>query len=412
MFEIISVLFLLYTLTKIYISVMEIDFIKKAKLAQPVILSSTNYHKAADYKVASERFSILSSLYEYALFNFWIILGFSVLNNLHLYEDMNINYLLLTLVFILVNYVLELPFSLYKTFSLDTRFGFTTIDAKTYLLDTVKSAFILALVGAPVIYGIILIIQSFALWWVYGFSFIFAIIILINAIYPTLIAPIFNKFKTLEDESLNVAITSLLDSVGFKSSGVFTIDASKRDNRLNAYFGGLGKTKRVVLFDTLVEKLTQNELLAVLGHELGHFKHNDILKNIALTAVMLFSLFGIFGNLPDSFYNHIGLTPTPFAVIAVFMLISGAISFFFLPFINYISRKNEYAADAFGSECVNEAELANALMKLANENKSFPMSHPISSLFYHSHPQLTERLAKLGVDIHNTQDFAKGEDVL
>ena len=412
MFEFITVIFFIYTLTKIYISVMEIDFVKKAKRSKPVILHAENYHKAADYKILSERFNIASSLYEYALFNVWIIAGFAYLNTLVLHQDQSINYLLLTLFFILINYVIELPFALYKTFSIDKKFGFTTLDAKTYITDTIKSAMMLLLIGAPIIYGVIIIIEHFDLWWFYGFVFIFSIVIIINAIYPTLIAPIFNKFETLKDEELNHAITTLLKSVGFKSSGVFTIDASKRDNRLNAYFGGLGKTKRVVLFDTLVEKLTQNELLAVLGHELGHFKHNDILKNIALSALMLFSLFFIFGNLPDSFYNHVGLTPSPFAVIAIFMLVSGAVSFFFLPFINYISRKNEYAADEFGSECVNEVELANALMKLANENKSFPLSHPISSLFYHSHPQLTERLARLGVDIDTSADFTKGDDVL
>jgi STE24 endopeptidase len=223
--------------------------------------------------------------------------------------------------------------------------------------------------------------------------------IVINVIYPTLIAPIFNKFTILKDEELKESIEKLLSSVGLKTDGVFTIDASKRDNRLNAYFGGLGKSKRVVLFDTLIEKLTKNELLAVLGHELGHFKHKDIIKNIAMIGTLLFIMFFIFGNLPQSLFDAIKIEKTPYSIIAMFLIFSPILSLFFMPLFGMVSRSNEYHADEFGAECESKEELASALMKLANENKSFPKSHPLFIFFYHSHPPLVERLKRLGVAI-------------
>jgi STE24 endopeptidase len=160
--------------------------------------------------------------------------------------------------------------------------------------------------------------------------FIFAVIILINMLYPVMRDKMFDKFSPLSDIDLEAKINKLLEQVGFKSSGVFSVDASKRDNRLNAYFGGLGSTKRVVLFDTLIEKLTHNELLAVLGHELGHFKNGDIIKNIGIMGVVMFVFFAIFGNLPDEVFLGLGLSNEPYAIILVFMLFSPILSFFLI----------------------------------------------------------------------------------
>ena len=211
----------------------------------------------------------------------------------------------------------------------------------------------------------------------------------------------FDKFEKLKDKELEAKIENLLNEVGFKSSGVFSVDASKRDNRLNAYFGGLGATKRVVLFDTLVEKLTHNELLAVLGHELGHFKNGDILKNIGIMGIVMFVFFAIFGNLPDELFLGLSLNNEPYAIIAVFMIFSPILSFFLMPLISMISRHNEYAADEFGSNLSTKEDLVSALLKLANENKSFPLSHPMYIFFYYSHPPLVERFKELGYDVHS-----------
>jgi STE24 endopeptidase len=209
----------------------------------------------------------------------------------------------------------------------------------------------------------------------------------------------FDKFSPLPDGDLKTAITSLLESVDFKSSGVFTVEASKRDSRLNAYFGGLGKTKRVVLFDTLIEKLSQNELIAVLGHELGHFKHGDIIKNIALMGAILFATFFLISHIPISLANDMNMKYEAHFIIMMFLFLSSIIFFVISPFISFLSRHNEYEADKFGSDIGSADDLANALIKLVNENLSFPHSHPFYVFFYYSHPPLIERLRALGKDI-------------
>lgn len=394
----IGTIYFIYVLIKLYISVMEVGFVSRAKLEDAVVLSPANYIKAAEYKVANERFGILSTLFDYGVFLFWIGYGLGALEGFIITEGGIVESVEFILAFIAINYVLGLPFDIYGTFVKDTKFGFTTIDAKTYIVDQVKSAAIFLIAGSAMIALISWIILSLPNWWIWGFAAMFTVVLFINMIYPTLIAPIFNKFSPLEDSSLQEAIEGLLAKAGLKSSGVFTIDASKRDKRLNAYFGGLGKSKRVVLFDTLVEKLTQSELLAVLGHELGHFKHKDILKNIAMSAFMLLVMFGLFGNLPSSLYEALGINEGPHTIIALFMLLSSVVSFAMMPLFGAMSRHNEYAADEYGSECESKEALASALMKLADENKSFPRSHPLSIAFYHTHPPLVERLRELGVD--------------
>jgi STE24 endopeptidase len=210
----------------------------------------------------------------------------------------------------------------------------------------------------------------------------------------------FNKFTPLEDTQLKEAIEKMMDSVGFQSQGIFIQDSSKRDSRLNAYFGGLGKSKRVVLFDTLVQKLSQRELLAVLGHELGHFKNGDLVKNIVLVGVLLFIVFAIFGNLPLSFFDSLGVEKHGGSVLAVIMLLSPLVSFVFMPIFSLFSRKHEYAADRFGGELVDKKALGDALVKLVDENKSFPKAHPLYIFFYYSHPPVLERLKELEYDIH------------
>jgi len=394
----IGTLYFFYVVLKLYISTAEISFVTHARNLPPVVLSGENYQKAADYKLANERFGIISNLYDYALFLFWILFGLGALESLLIKSGGVVESTLFVLSFLAINFILALPFDLYSTFVKDKKFGFSTIDAKTYLLDTLKSIVIFILLGGALIALISWIISVFALWWLWAFVAIFAVVLFINMLYPTFIAPLFNKFTPLEEGELKGNIEVLMLKSGLKSSGIFTMDASKRDNRLNAYFGGLGKSKRVVLFDTLIKKLNQNELLAVLGHELGHFKHKDILKNIAATAMLLFVLFAIFGNLPNSVYEALNLKSGAHGVIAIFLLLSSVVGFVVMPLFGLLSRKNEYKADEYGSECESKEALASALIKLADENKSFPRSHPIYIAFYHTHPPLVERLKALGVE--------------
>jgi STE24 endopeptidase len=378
---------------------MEIGYVSDAKQSNAVILTPSNYLKAADYKIASQRLEIVSSLVEYLAFIFWIGFGLKWLDSVITIEDMALKSVVYILLFGAVGFLFSLPFDIYKTFFLDKKFGFSNMDPKLYVTDTLKSSLMFIIFGGGITWLISKIIINIENWWLWGFVLIFSIMVIINVIYPTLIAPIFNKFTILEDRELKESIEKLLSQAGLETDGVFTIDASKRDNRLNAYFGGLGKSKRVVLFDTLIEKLTKNELLAVLGHELGHFKHKDIIKNIATIGVLLFLMFFIFGNLPQSLFDAIGIDKTPYSIIAMFLIFSPILSLFFMPLFGVISRHNEYHADEYGASCQSKEELASALQKLANENKSFPKSHPLFIFFYHSHPPLVERLKRLGVAI-------------
>jgi len=209
---------------------------------------------------------------------------------------------------------------------------------------------------------------------------------------------LFNKFTPIEEGELKTEITKLMDQAGLKSDGIFIMDASKRDSRLNAFFGGLGKTKRVVLFDTLREKLNTKELLAVLGHELGHFTHGDIWKNIGLMGLLLFIAFYLFGHLPDTLFTQMGVIPHAGVKIAMLLLLLPLVSFVFNPFMSFVSQHNEYAADAYGSKVGGQEHLVSALLKLVTENKSFPKSHPLVIFFYHTHPPVLERLKAMNYD--------------
>jgi len=392
----ITIAYCIYFLVNFYTSFMQIDYIQKAKKRDAVILTPSKYTIAGNYAVSKQKISLITSLYDFVLFFIWIGFGLQFLDSLT--SDLNgwQKTVIVVDLFIIINWLLALPIDLYTTFKLDKDYKFSNITPFLYIKDTIKSGILFLIFGSLVIVGLSFIISEFQNWWIWGFVFIFSVIIVINMLYPIIRDKMFDKFSPLEDKDLEVKINKLLEEVGFKSSGVFSVDASKRDNRLNAYFGGLGSTKRVVLFDTLVQKLTHNELLAVLGHELGHFKNGDILKNIGIMGVVMFIFFAIFGNLPEELFLQLNLNNEPYSIILLFLIFSPVLSFFLMPLISSISRHNEYAADEFGSNLATKEDLVNALLKLANENKSFPLSHPLYIFFFYSHPPLVERLKELG----------------
>jgi len=396
MLEIAIGAYCIYFLVNIYTLFMQVDYVQKAKNQDAVILTPAKYKIAGEYSVENNRLSMASTMYEFVLFFIWISFGLVALDELTNGFDGWMKAVVFVDLFIIINWVLGLPFELYKTFKLDKKYGFSNMTPALYIKDTIKTGILFLVFGSLVIAALSWIIESFPSWWIYGFVFIFGVIILINMVYPLVRDKMYDKFSPLEDKELETKINALLEKVGFKSSGVFSVDASKRDNRLNAYFGGLGSTKRVVLFDTLVEKLSHNELLAVLGHELGHFKNGDILKNIGIMGFVMFVFFGIFGNLPEELFLQLNLNNQPYAIIILFLMFSPILSFFLMPLISAISRHNEYAADEFGSSMATKEDLVNALLKLANENKSFPLSHPLYIFFFYSHPPLVERLKELG----------------
>ncbi|PHS58013.1 MAG: peptidase M48 [Sulfurimonas sp.] len=392
----------LYVLINLYTSVMQIGFVNQAKKAKAVLLSDADFLKAGNYSVAKEKMTLLNTFVDYILFIFWIGTGIKFLENNIYFENDAILNISMVLGFLVIGSIISLPFTYYEKFVLDEKFGFNKSSLAQWIKDTLISFITTLLLGSLVIWGIYLIITNFTLWWLWSFIFIFGVVILINMLYPAFRAMFFDKLTPLKDKDLDSEIKMLMDKTGFVSSGVFVSDASKRDARLNAYFGGFGKAKRVVLYDTLIEKLSTRELLAVLGHELGHFAHGDIYKNIALVGFMLFSMFGIFGNLPDSIYTELGLSQSPYVLMILLMLFMPVLGFVMMPIMGIVSRHNEYEADKMGSELAGkggEIELANALKKLVTENKSFPLSHPLYIFFHYTHPPVLERLKELGVDI-------------
>jgi len=400
MLELIMLFYLVYLIIKLYAALMEIGYVIKARGQKAIILSPSNYLKAAAYKIASQKLSILTTFFDFILFFGWITFGLSMLDTMISMENEILRSVVFIMSFVAINYLLSLPFDVYHTFGLDKKFGFSTIDLKTFALDQIKSALMFILFGGAFFAAMSSIIQANTYWWFYGFVFAFVVILFINMIYPIVIVPLFNKLTPLEDENLRNSIEALLQKAGLKSSGVFSLDASKRDNRLNAYFGGLGRSKRVILFDTLIAKLEKHELLAVLGHELGHFKHKDILKNIASSALMLFVMFALFGNLPEGLFDSLRITQSAGSIMVLFLLLSPVVSFVLMPLFGLLSRYNEYKADEYGSECESKEALSSALVKLADENKSFPFSHPLTIALYFTHPPLTERLKKLGMQFN------------
>ena len=408
MLEIVMILFTLYTLLKVYISVMQIGYIAQEKNKEAVLMSQDKYKEAGEYAIKKERVSLLSTLVDYLMFVWWVTYGFHWLASILQTDNSVIDAVVFLFGFFAIGYIVGLPFEIYQTFKLDKDYGFSNTTIKLYLIDQLKSIAIFIVFGGALFYALAWIVINVESWWLWGFGLLFTLAILINVIYPTIIAPIFNKFTPLEEGELKRDIENMMKSVGLKSDGVFVLDASKRDSRLNAYFGGLGNSKRVVLFDTLMEKLTNKELLAVLGHELGHFSHGDIWKNIAMMGVLLFVSLFLLGNLPTELFIDMRVGDSAGVEIAMMILLLPILSFVFTPIMSFISRHNEYAADEFGSKLGGKENLVSALIKLIEENKSFPKSHPLFTFFYYTHPPVIERLKELGYDTNEVNEMAKG----
>jgi STE24 endopeptidase len=390
-------IYTLYIMVKLYIATMQIGFIALEKKKDPVLMGKDRYTAAANYAISKERLGMAEMIVDLLLFAFWVTRGFAWLQGLVGAEDSVVGAVLFLFGFFGVNFIVMLPFELYGKFQIDEAFGFNKMTAKDYIIDTIKSTLIFIVIGGAALGLLAWIIASFQNWWIWGFGLMFMIALGANILMPFFMGW-FNKFTPLDEGELRTEIETMMTEVGLNSEGIFVMDASKRDTKLNAFFAGLGKSKRVVLFDTLLEKLSDKELLAVLGHELGHFKHGDIWKNIGLMAVLLFIGFFIFGNLPDTLFTQMGTPPHAGVKIAMLLLLLPVLSFLFTPVMSYVSQHNEYAADAFGSEMGGKENLVSALLKLVTENKAFPKAHPLVIFFYHTHPPVLERLKELGFD--------------
>lgn len=386
----------IYTAIFAFVSYRELLFLEKQKKQKAQILNEEDYQKAADIAIENEKFHIFSNFYSMMLNIIWLGFGFTFLKNFLIKENSLLENTFFLLAFLLIMTLFNLPISLYESFVKDKAQGFSNMTVELFIKDFIKSLILLIVFGFLIIYALLFCYEFLGeFWWVVAFALSFCIILVINLIYPTLIAPIFNKMEKLNDKNLLEKIQILMQKCGFSANGVYVIDASKRDKRLNAYFGGLFKSKRVVLFDTLLRALSERELLAVLGHELGHFVHKDILKALFSGALMLFILFFIFAYLPDFFYNESGLSDIKAGVFALLLIFGNIFSAIFSPILNFLSRKNEFAADKHGANLTSKEDMKNALIALARENKAFIKTSKIYTFFHLSHPSISDRIRAL-----------------
>ncbi len=299
----------------------------------------------------------------------------------------------------LVMTLVEIPTSVYQTFVIEEKYGFNKNTPKQFILDQLLQLVLVAAIGMPLLALILWVMDSIgSLWWLWAWAILMSFSLLMSWLFPTLIAPLFNKFTPMEEGSLKERIQGLLARCGFNSNGIFIMDGSKRSGHGNAYFTGLGNNKRIVFFDTLVNSLEDEELEAILAHELGHFKCKHTIKMLIATAIMSLISFAVLGWLIDQtwFYNGLGVVqPSHAAALLLFMLVSSSFTFFMQPISAYFQRKFEFEADNFASTHAKAEKLVSALVKLFEENASTLTPDPLYSAFHYSHPPAAIRIANL-----------------
>jgi STE24 endopeptidase len=364
------------------------------------------HQKAAAYTLAKARIGLLNLALEGGLL-YWFTLGgglqwlhdqlggaSSVVHSQPLLAGVG---LLLGLT--LIGGAAELPLSLYRQFRIEARFGFNRQTAAGFLTDLLKQTLIGVALGGPLIMLVLWLMGIMgATWWLWVWGVWMGFNLLILTVYPTLIAPLFNKFTPLEDLNLKQRIEALLARAGFHASGVFVMDGSRRSSHGNAYFTGLGKNKRIVFYDTLLSQLTPDQIEAVLAHELGHFKRRHIIKRIVLMFGLSLGLLALLATLKDSawFYHGLGVASASDATaLALFFLALPVFLFPVSPLMSVYSRKHEFEADAFAAELTHPGHLISALVRMYRDNAATLTPDPVYSLFYDSHPKAVERIDKL-----------------
>ena len=296
---------------------------------------------------------------------------------------------------------IDLPFSIYRNFILEERFGFNRMTIKTFTSDLIKELILTLALGMPLIYAILYLMNMSAIgdyWWIYVWAILSLFTIIMMWIYPTFIAPIFNKFKPLENNSLRNRIDSLLERTGFGSDGIFIMDGSKRSSHGNAYFTGIGRNKRIVFFDTLLKGMEDEEIEAILAHELGHFHHKHVRQRIVSSFIFTLASLALLGYLIKQgwFFHGLGISePSSHTALVLFSLTLPVFSFFITPISNLISRKHEFQADAFAASHTDANDLISSLTKLYRENSSTLSPDKYYSAFHDSHPSAILRIARL-----------------
>ncbi|WP_034294103.1 M48 family metallopeptidase [Herbaspirillum sp. RV1423] len=376
-----------------------------AEFAEKIPLAA--HQKAADYTVARTKFGILTLLVNSA-----VLVGFTLLGGLQLLSSLLLQWLdgpgmvyqlCLIGAFAVISGLIDLPFDYYRQFVLEARFGFNKMTRGLFFADALKTGLIGAAIGLPLLWvTLTLMDKAGKLWWFYAWLVWSGFQLLMLVLYPTVIAPLFNKFTPLDDDSLRARIEGLMSRVGFASKGLFVMDGSKRSAHGNAYFSGFGAAKRIVFFDTLLARLAPHEIEAVLAHELGHFKLKHIAKRIAVMFAISLAFLALLGYLKDQawFYTGLGVNPLLFGsndamALILFMLALPIFTFLLSPLSSLSSRKHEFEADAFAAQYTNAQDLVSALVKLYEDNASTLTPDPLHSAFYDSHPPASLRIGKL-----------------
>lgn len=405
-----SFLLLIGLMLKFWLGSRQIRHIATHRAAVPPAFAGTitlaAHQKAADYTITKARFGMLELALGTVVLMGWTLLGgLSVLNHLLIdWLDGGMGQqIALLAAFVLINGLVDFPITLYQTFVIEERFGFNKTTLKLWVLDLFKSSLIGAAVGLPIA-ALILWMMGAAgsMWWLWAWAVWMGFNLLLLVIYPTFIAPLFNKFEPLTDETLKARVTALMQRCGFAAKGLYVMDGSRRSAHANAYFTGFGAAKRVVFYDTLLAKLSANEVDAVLAHELGHFKHKHIIKRIVSMFGMSLLGFALLGWLATQvwFYTGLGVEPNLGApndalALLLFMLAIPVFSFFIAPLLAQVSRKHEFEADAYAVQQTSGPDLATALLKLFEDNASTLTPDPLYVKFYYSHPPASERLARM-----------------
>ncbi len=371
-------------------------------------ISIEDHRKAADHTVSNTFAGLASDFIEAML-----VLGFSLgggLNYLDAFwkgrtDSPIIEGVMLIGSVVLVMEAFELPVALYKTFVIEARYGFNKMTMGLFMLDGLKKIFLTGMFGLPLAaFMLWLMMQMGKNWWLYAWFVWMAFNLLLMSIYPTFIAPFFNQFRPLEASSMKKRIEHLLEKCGFESKGLFVMDGSRRSSHGNAYFAGFGRTKRIVFFDTLLNKLNEDEIEAVLAHELGHFRHHHIVRRIVLGFMLSLIFLLALGHVRESSWFFEGLNAgnhSDAMALLLFFMVSPAFTFLLKPFLSFYSRKNEFEADGYAARQSDAESLVKALTKLYQESAKTLTPDPLYSLFYDSHPPASIRIAHLRKAMHN-----------
>ena len=400
-------LLILTTATRLWLGSRQISHVQ-AKRAQVPSAFAANisleaHQKAADYSSAKTKLVLIEAVVQALL-----LAALTIGGGLQWIDDAWRNVLssheiirgaLVICTAMLISALIDIPFEYYKTFTVDEKFGFNKMTKAMFFGDLVKHSLLGLALGLPILFAALWLMQGAGqYWWFYLWVVWSLFNIVMLAVYPTFIAPLFNKFTPLADESLKTRIEALLTKCGFKSQGLFVMDGSARSSHGNAYFTGFGSSKRVVFFDTLLSRLNGEEIEAVLAHELGHFKHHHVIKRIIIMFSLSFLGLALLGWLMKQtwFYSGLGVTePSNHMALILFLLVSPVFLFVLRPIMASYSRKNEFEADDYAAKHANANRLVDALVKLYRDNASTLTPDPLHSAFYDSHPPASIRISKL-----------------